>query len=76
MKTTRPTKWSIGNGEYETVPAGTEVRIIDWNQLDSVAGKTEGPAVRACASRMRERGQQVVFGVLGNVRCFTKQDFQ
>lgn len=75
MKTTRETTWSVGKGQYETLPSGTDVKVIDRGQVNAIAGKVEGPAVLACADRMAGRGERVVFGVVGNVRCFTDADF-
>jgi hypothetical protein len=71
MKTARDTKWGLN----EIVPAGTDVRIVTESQLDGIAGSGEGRALRECAGRMRTVGAKVIFGVIGNVRCFTQADF-
>ena len=76
MKTIRDTTWAADTGGYETLPAGTDVRTIDERDIDSIAGHAEGRAVRGCAARMRAGGEQVVFGVVGNVRCFVIRDFK
>lgn len=75
MKTIRDTYWGGGLKEFEVIPAGTDIRVVTEEQLVTISGSGEARALRECANRMRQHGQDVVYGVFGNVRCFVREDF-